>query len=155
MLDTLVRKVTRNSGRYTPGFYTKIKISPAISPPKRKVTKKVKNILGLSHFKKELQCLIIKNLRAKGSSLRSGIFVISDEIEDFLKKNYSITKRWKNSQLILKDLEIAIRVYLSESSNNAVQVTDFQTRLGNARKQKCFIKVYYIEICIKILFLPF
>ena len=77
--------VTRNSGRFIPGLYTKIKIIPHISPPKRKKSK-ITTIPGLAHFKNELECLIIKNLKAKGGCLRSGVFVISKEIENFLKK---------------------------------------------------------------------
>ena len=74
--------VTRNSGMFIPGQYTKIKIIPASSPPKRKYSK-ITNIPGLLHFKNELQVLILKNLKAKGGCLRRGIFVISKEIENF------------------------------------------------------------------------
>jgi hypothetical protein len=135
------RRVSRYSGRYTPGFYSAIKISPAVLPPKRKYFKKIKNNPDLSHFKTELESLILKNLKSKGNCLRSGIFIISVEIERFLKNNYLISKRWQNSQAILDDLEITSVIYRPDSPDSPIEVSDFQMKLGNSRKVKYHTKV--------------
>ena len=138
------RTVTRYSGRYTPGFYLKTKIIPTVMPSKRKNSKKITNIPGLTHFKNELQCLILKNLKAKGCSLRSGIFVISLEMEYFFFKKYFISKRWQTSQNILKELEITAKVYRSESPEAAIEVSEFEFKLGNSRRVKYHVKVRII-----------
>ena len=75
--------------------------------------------------------MIIKNLKAKGSCLRSGIFVIPKEIESFLKKKYCITKQWKNSQVILDDLGLIVTIYRPEFSKNSIRVSNFQSKFGN------------------------
>ncbi len=134
-------RVSRYSGQYSPGFYLKTKIIPNVLSPNRKYSKKLTNIPGLKHFKNELQCLILKNLKAKGCSIRSGIFVISLEMEHFLKKKYFISKRWQKSENILKELEITAKVYRPESPEAAIEVTDFEFKLGNSRRVKYHVKV--------------
>ena len=49
------RRVSWSSGQYTPGFYSKIKISPTVLPPKRKYLKKIKNNADLTYFKNQLE----------------------------------------------------------------------------------------------------
>ena len=88
---------TRANGVFTPGIYRKIKITPSLLAPKNKFVKKANNIrlngiAGLNEFKNQLSTLIIDNLKSKGVCLRQGKFVISTEIEYFLKKNIQLPK---------------------------------------------------------------
>ena len=55
-------RVTRNSGKFSPGFYRTFKITRTILPPKKKYKRKITNLPGLKHFKNDLQCMILKNL---------------------------------------------------------------------------------------------
>lgn len=132
--ETFVQRITRVSGSFIPGLYCKTKIIPTFISTKRKIY----NYPGLSHFKKELQFIILKHLNAKGGYLKSGRFTISSNMEKHLKKNYSISKRWKKSQVILEDLGIISKIY---KSSNAIRVTDFNLKFCNRRTMKVQVEV--------------
>ena len=141
--ESFVSKRTRNSGKYTPGLYLKTKIIPSLLPTKKKYLKKKAHIPGMKQFKINLQSLILKNLKAKGGCLRSGLFIVTEEIEDFLRKNYSISKRWQINQFLLEDLGIAVKICRPSSPNSSISVTDFQSRMGNTKTLK-----YAVKVCI-------
>ena len=142
--EPFVRRKTRVSGSYSPGFYCKIKITPTILPLKRKKY----NTPGLAHFKNDLQCIILKNLNSRGACLRSGRFTISKNIEKFLKNKYAISKRWQNSQVVLEDLGMTIKIY---KSNYASTVTNFNLKFGNRRFQKVQVEVSFLLFLFTIL----
>ena len=138
--ESLGLRKTRVSGCYAPGFYCKIKIIPEILPLNKKNLRKINYTPGLAHFKNDLQCFILKNLKAKGGCLRSGVFIISKEVANFLKKKYNITKRWQNNKAILDELGIIVKIF---KPNFAVHVSDFNLKLGNRRTQKVQVEVSF------------
>ena len=100
--------------------------------------RKLNNTPGLIHFKNEIQCIILKNLKANGGCVRSGRFIISKNIENLLKKKYNITKKWQNKQVVLEELGITVKIY---KNNSAVHVSDFSLRFGNRKIQKVDVEV--------------
>ena len=114
-IQSFVAKRTRNSGLYTPGFMRQFEINH--------------------------QVLIIKKFKAKGGCLRTGLFVVSEEIEEFLKKEYSISKKWNKSHVLLEDLGINVKVFQPESPNSSIRVTEFECKMGNAKTPKYHVKV--------------
>ena len=129
---------TRNNGIYLPGTYRNIKITKTKFSSQRKY---VKNPPRINDFKNQLQVLIVDHLKNKGVCLRTGKFVISTEIEYFLKRKYSITKRFQRNQAILSDLKIDVQIVRPESHQSSIMVSDFQIKLGNNRKVNYTLKV--------------
>ena len=137
----------RNSGKFTPGFYTKTKINPAPLTAK-KIKKNKINSPGLKQFKINLQSSIIENLLAKGGCLRTGVFLVTAEIEGFLKENFPISKRWQTNKLFLKQMGVIDKVYRPEYPNFSIHVTDFQSKFGNSKTLKYSIKVCFFYLIL-------
>ena len=68
-------------------------------------------------------------MKGRGVCLRAAKFVINTEIEYFLKKKYSITKRFQYNQAILRDLKIDDKIVRPESQSYSIMVSDFQMKL--------------------------
>ena len=60
---------TRNNGSYSPGLYTRVKITKTILSPQKKVVKRVRNFAWLNYFKIQLKSSILKNLKSTGVCL--------------------------------------------------------------------------------------
>ena len=84
-------------------------------------------------FANELQFMVVRSLKRKGSSIKKGKFSVSLKVENYIMKNYKITKRLQLSS-ILNDLKINQSLIKDINDQNQSVVSNFKTRLGKHRK---------------------
>jgi len=98
-------------------------------------------------FANELQFMVVRSLKRKGSSVKKGKFSVSLKVENYIMKNYKITKRLQLSS-ILNDLKINQSLIKDIYDQNQSVVSNFKTRVGRHRKIKLHCPLW-LKICSK------
>ena len=89
----------------------------------------------MNEFVNELQYMIIKSLKRKGSIFKKGKFTISKQVESYIIKKFKVTKRMQLSN-ILYELNLNQSIVNDLFDSNQSIVNNFKIRLGRSRQTK-------------------
>jgi hypothetical protein len=84
----------------------------------------------LSDFVKQLQINLAFELKKTGKSTRKGHISITNQIEKYLIRKYKISKRMKNSDILVK-FGLDQNVIRNHHDNEPSKITNFKFKLGN------------------------
>jgi len=84
----------------------------------------------LSNFVKQLQINLAFELKRTGKSTRKGHFGITNQIEKYLIRKYKISKRMKNTDILVK-FGLDQNVIRDHHDTEPSKITNFKIKLGN------------------------
>ena len=91
----------------------------------------------MNEFANELQFMVVRSLKRKGSAIKKGKFTISKHTEKYLTKKYKVSKQMQISS-ILAEMKLNQRIVKTISDPNECFVRNFKIRLGRHRQIKYY-----------------